>query len=302
MKKFDITILTEARYFNPVKMSPYIQNVLFEDYHVIRELEKRGLKVTRRSWDDISFKWEETDFTLFRTTWNYFDRFAEFSVWLKRVSAKTNLINSSEIIRWNLDKHYLLDLKQKGINIPPTVFIEAGEKRSLDEIARETGWNDFIIKPAVSGAARHTYRFYKSVSDEIRKNYDKLILKESMMLQEFQHSILSLGEVAFMAFEGKFSHAVLKRAGVGDFRVQDDYGGTIENYTADLEEITFIEKVISACDITPVYARVDIIRDNFNALCVSELELIEPELWFRMNPSAVERFADAILNYINSKK
>ena len=45
------------------------------------------------------------------------------------------------------------------------------------------------------------------------------------MLQEYQNKITTKGEVAFMIFGGKYSHAVLKKAKPGDFRVQDDFGG-----------------------------------------------------------------------------
>ena len=37
--------------------------------------------------------------------------------------------------------------------------------------------------------------------------------------------------------------------------------------------------------------RVDIILDNNNQLALSELELIEPEMWFRFNPDAAKKLA-----------
>ena len=81
----------------------------------------------------------------------------------------------------------------------------------------------------------------------------------------------------------------------GDFRVQDDFGGTIENYIPNDEEIKFIEKAIKACKPIPVYARIDVMWNNQNEMCVGEIELIEPELWFRLNPHA----ADVLAKYIN---
>ena len=61
---------------------------------------------------------------MFRTTWDYFFRYGEFKVWLEEVSKKTKLINSSEVIQWNIDKHYLMDIKNAGINIPASVMID----------------------------------------------------------------------------------------------------------------------------------------------------------------------------------
>ena len=66
----------------------------------------------------------------------------------------------------------------------------------------------------------------------------------------------------------------------------------------EIEEITFAEKTVAACSPVPVYARVDVIWDNDNHLCVSELELIEPELWFRTCPGAAELFAEEVVKFL----
>ncbi len=118
------------------------------------------------------------------------------------------------------------------------------------------------------------------------------------MLQEFQGNVITQGEMAFMLFDGKYSHAVLKRAKAGDFRVHEDHGGSVHWHMASEDEIVFANKVISVCDPLPAYARVDAIRDNNGNLCVSELELIEPELWFRFFPQAAELFADALMKLV----
>ena len=85
--------------------------------------ESKGLKVNRINWDDPNYNWSDTAYALFRTTWDYFDRFSEFSIWLKEVSQKTKLINPMNTILWNLDKHYLQDLKSWGLPIPESFFV-----------------------------------------------------------------------------------------------------------------------------------------------------------------------------------
>lgn len=294
----DITLLTDARYVNPSTIDWYIQNILEEDRLVTEALQKKGLTVTRTNWDNPEYDWTKTRFAVFRATWDYFDRFQEFSRWLSAVNDKTSLINPLSLVRWNMDKHYLRDLKNRGITIPPTLFVEPGEIRSLSEIVKSTGWNDCILKPAVSGAARHTYKLNESNVKDHEMIFRKLIGEESMLIQEFQHQITMKGEVALMLFGGKFSHAVLKKAKAGDFRVQDDFGGTVHKYLPSQQEIEFAEHVVATCKPLPVYARVDVIWDNQNNLSVSELELIEPELWFRKHPLAADIFAKAILKKI----
>ena len=295
---FDITILTDHRYVSPTKIDEYIQNVLDEDNSLKIALEKRGLRVTRTNWDNPTFDWSSTRYVIFRTTWDYFDRFEEFSKWLEKTASKTQFINPKELIYWNIDKHYLNDLEEAGIRIPNTLFIEQGDQRKLEDIISQLDWAEYILKPVVSGGGRHTYRFDGKNRHQHDAIYSELIQNESMMLQEFQHQILTKGEVAFMVFGGKFSHAVLKKAKTGDFRVQDDFGGSIHAYNATEEEIKFIEKAVSACQPQPVYARVDVLWNNQDQLCIGEIELIEPELWFRMDKDSANACADAILQYL----
>jgi hypothetical protein len=40
--------------------------------------------------------------------------------------------------------------------------------------------------------------------------------------------------------------------------------------------------------------------DTLGRACVSELEIIEPELWFRRHPAAAEVLAEKIVEYIKS--
>eukprot|EP00121_Abeoforma_whisleri_P005958 Awhi_evm1s5408 len=120
-----------------------------------------------------------------------------------------------------------------------------------------------------------------------------------MMLQPFQKQILTKGEISLILFGGKYSHSILKKVKAGDFRVQDDFGGTVHNHTASAAEIEYAESVISACTTMPLYARVDVIFDNDDQLSLLELEIIEPELWLRKIPIAVDRFADALLERLD---
>jgi len=119
-----------------------------------------------------------------------------------------------------------------------------------------------------------------------------------MILQPFQHNIVSKGEISFVIINGEFTHAVLKNAKKGDFRVQDDFGGTVQQYTPTEKEISFAEKTVKACKELPIYARVDAFLDNNNKLALAELELIEPELWFRNNPESADKLAIAIQKII----
>jgi len=296
MKKYDIVILTEDRYDNIIPKDSNETNILLEDSLIQKSLEKLGLKVLRTSWSNPTFDWSTTKAALFSTTWDYFDRFPEFLTWLEETKEKTLFINPYETIKWNLDKHYLLDLKNAGINIPPTIFAEAGSKTSLTELFEKSGWEEAVLKPAISGAGRHTYRLNKNNLKEHQEIFIGLLQEESMILQEFQHNIANKGEIAFMVMGDKFTHAILKKAKTGDFRVQDDFGGTVEIYHPTKEEIDFALTTVKKCGYKTTYARVDVFYDNNNQPAIGELELIEPELWYRFKNSAADDLANFVLN------
>lgn len=298
MRSIDITLLTDSRYVNPVKLNWYVQNILEDDRLLTEAFQKKGLRVTRTNWDNPTYQWNETRYALFRTTWDYFDRFTEFSKWLDQTSQQTTFINPIETIRWNIDKHYLADLQKDSVNIPPTIFIKQGDQRTLQQIVSSTGWATSILKPAISGSARHTYKLTVENLNNHESIFRDLISVESMLLQEFQQRVISQGEVALMVFGGTYSHAVLKKAKPGDFRVQDDFGGSVHEYEASHKEIEFAERVVSCIKPVPLYARVDVIWDNPGNICVSELELIEPELWFRKHPAAADLFATKVADHI----
>lgn len=301
MKKYDVVLLTDARYVSPLNPGEYEQNILKEDALLSKALEEEGLQVFRTNWDDKDFDWSETKSVIFRTTWDYFHRFKEFFEWLQFIKTKTILINPLELLMWNMDKHYLDDLQKKGIAIPPTVFIKKGDLRALQSVVEETGWHEIILKPAVGGSARHTYRIAKNDVASHENIFRKHILEEAFLIQQFQESVLVNGEVSLMVMNGKFTHAVLKIAKQGDFRVQDDFGGTVYSYTPTKTEIAFAEQVVAAAPILPSYARVDIIRGNKEEEYVSELEIVEPELWFRFYPKAAKIFAKSISEYLQKK-
>jgi glutathione synthase/RimK-type ligase-like ATP-grasp enzyme len=301
IKQFDITLLTQREYLHPMKDHGYIDQVLLEDRLLTEALESKGLRVARVSWDDPHFNWLDTHFALFRATWDYFRRIDEFRSWLEKTKSLVEFINPYPIIKDNMDKHYLQRLMDRGVNIPPTVFVEQGAELDLQGLIAREGWTRAILKPAVAGGAHHTYLFDQSNLGEIQSIFQQLIKNQSFLVQAFQEQITTRGEVSFMVFGGQYSHAVLKKAREGDFRVQDDFGGSVHPYMASEEEKRFVEFVISQCVAQPVYARVDVMWDNQNRLCLSELEMIEPELWFRTSEQSAFAVAEAVCLYVANK-
>ena len=290
----DITLLTCRAYYKPDNITPYIQNILLEQELLKSAFESQGLKVDITYWDNPSYEWQQTKSVLFRTVWDYFERFDEFWDWLEQVKTKTRLINSYELIKWNIDKHYLRDLKNNDIQVVPTYFADRENNISLQEIANLNDWKHIVIKPAISASAFNTYKITNDEIEQKEQLFHELLQTHDMLVQPFFPTISELGEASLMVFGGKFTHAILKKAKAGDFRVQDDFGGTVHDYNPTQEEIKFAEKVFQSCTSLPIYGRVDIVWDSNKHIYLSELEIIEPELWIRNRPESANKIAEAV--------
>ena len=290
----DVVILTDQNNLSQFNENGKSQYGYIEDSILKEALQDQGFKVLRLPWNDTSFDWSTTKSIIFRSTWDYFYHFSEFSIWLKKVSKQTHLINSKNSIHWNIDKHYLLDLQNKGVHIAKSHFIEQNSLTTLKQLHEELGWKETVLKPCISGTARHTYKLHSDNLQDYEVIFKELIKNEAMMLQPFQYSIVEKGEVSMVLFDGQFTHAVLKVAKKGDFRVQDDFGGTVHEYNPTEAEIAFAEHAVKACSTMPSYARVDAVWNDEDQLSISELELIEPELWFRNKPESANELAKYI--------
>lgn len=292
---FDVTVLTaDAHLPEPAADDWYNQQIHREEDLLIRGLKANGLRVARRSWSDSRFDWSCTRSALLRSTWDYFHRLPEFLAWLRRVRTLTRLINDAGLLDWNLDKRYLDDLAAAGVAVVPTHYVERGQGESLASIMAGRRWREVVFKPVVSGAARLTHRVDAGGLAEMDPLFARCVSQEPMMVQPFLPGIIAEGELSLVVIGGRLTHAIRKRARPGDFRVQDDHGGTVHPHVATAEERRFAELAVARCPAPAAYARVDAVRDATGRLCVMELELIEPELFFRFHEPAARALADHV--------
>lgn len=291
-----LALLTEHRYVASTAPEGdwYLANILRDDALLQEALAEHGIVAERVDWADAAVDWSRFDAAVFRTTWDYFTRFREFTGWLKRAETQTRLINAPRTIWWNLDKHYLADLDRRGVPAVPSLYLEAGDTRTLIDLFDRTGYDEAVIKPCVSGAARNTYRVTRETAGAVDEALAPFRADEAFLFQPFITDITAGGEITLVVIDGMVTHGVRKVPKAGDFRVQDDHGGSWTEYVPSEEEIAFAERAVAACTPRPLYGRVDLVRDGEGALRLMELELIEPELWLRTHPAAAQRMARAV--------
>jgi len=302
-----IALVNDERWIDPPGTDAYTRNILTEDGLLERAFRAAGAATERVAWSDPAVDWTAFDALLIRQTWDYFERYGEFTAWLDRVDDPHAAVDPVDVIRWNADKRYLVELAETGVATVPTIVVERGDgTRALADRAAEAGWNEVVIKPAVSGAGRETHRLTARPDGPAAVPHDpaaealwqRLVAAEDMLIQPFEPAIVESGEVSLVVIDGEATHAVRKIAAAGEFRVQDDHGGTVHPHFPTDAERGLAERAIeraaarTGCDIA--YARVDLVA-SANGPKVMELELIEPELFLRQRPAAARQLARTVL-------
>lgn len=256
-------------------------------------LEQRGIDVIFVPWD-AGIDWQLFDMVLIRQTWDYHLRLPEFRAWLQSLEQQQVPVwNPVPLINWNAHKQYLLDLAADGIALPALELLRQGTTANLQAILEQHGWQKAVIKPAVSAAAHHTWIASPRSVKEDTYRLNTLLQQTDFIIQEFLEEVVTGGEYSFLFFNGVFSHAVLKKARKGDYRVQEAHGGTTLPVTINREQLEQAQRVIDTIKLPFLYARVDgVFRGT--QLLLMELELIEPSLYLEGNEAAVRRMADAV--------
>lgn len=279
-----------------------------DDRPLSAALAAYGVECEQPIWDDPSVDFGRYDAVLPRTTWDYQYKLPEFLAWTQRVSRVTRLFNPEPVTRWNTRKHYLRSLHAAGVPMAKTIWLDRGSHVDVASLMREHGLHDGFIKPCVGATARETLPFSGAASGIARaeQHLARLLPHEDLMLQPFLRSVLERGEWSAIFVDGELTHCVRKIPVPGDYRVQDDFGATDERYLPSESECSLAERVMALvtrasgpapwADGKPLlYGRADFLWNDAGESVLTELELVEPSLFFRHAPEAASKLAQALL-------
>jgi len=292
----------------------------FKFGEVLAELGKRDIDAEIVAFDEDAPEdgWGKYDLIIPTPALSYTNQYQRLLKWISHLeSIGAGLTNPVPVIRWNIHKSYLLELKDKGITIPQTCDIKLGS--TLDEVVNQIdslGCMEVVVKPMVGASGKDTIRLMVDSKAELEKVV-RLSTEKEMLVQEFIPEIMTRGEFSLIFFNGVYSHCVRKFNLTGDFRIQGGYGGKFEQMTLDDEEgciiKSFAEKVLNVAPFQNLlYARVDLtlarpragddtlLTPSGSTPVLMELELFEPALFTEISKAAVERYADAITSRIKA--
>jgi O-ureido-D-serine cyclo-ligase len=280
-------------------------------------LREAGAEVATPFWDDAAVDWRSYSAAVLRSTWDYVERIDEFLPWAERCAQQTVLLNPPAVVRWNTDKHYLLELARQGIPVVPTRFVEPGSiaARQIEQFlgggadaltaGQADSFAEFVVKPSIGAGSKDTARYRRHEVARATDHLARLLAQgRSAMLQPYLGRVDEVGETALIYLGGEFSHAIRKgpllRAGAalvaGLFAPEQ-----ITPRQPPSDELAVARQAYAALGSSrPAYARIDVIRDADDSPVVLELELTEPSLFFAHAPGSAQRFARVVLERAGS--
>ncbi|MBL8729272.1 MAG: hypothetical protein JNM25_12620 [Planctomycetes bacterium] len=279
-----------------------------DDRHLHRALAARGVPFEQPIWNDPAVDWARFDAVLIRTTWDYQDQLPAFLAWSRGLGGTTRLDNPVPVVQWNTHKHYLRELQAEGVALAPTRWLGRGTRPAIADELAALRCDEGFLKPCVGSTARETLRFAADAAGRAaaQAHVDRLLPREDLMLQPFLRSVTERGEWSAIFVDGRITHCVRKVPVAGDYRVQDDFGARDEPYAPTQAERAAAEHALAAAQRLLVrtgrlrapdllYARADFLQDDAGRAVLTELELVEPSLFFRHAPAAADALAAAWL-------
>ena len=253
---------------------------------LVHALTARGATARWAVWDDPAVDWSSARIVAVRSAWDYEERLPEFLAWARAVGPA--LLNGAEVIAWNTDKRYLLDLADAGLPVVPSTPASTPDAVR----AAVASYGVCVCKPTVGASGRGLV--------ELRPG-DALpdLGRGPWLVQPLVESVRPEGEVSVFVLGGRPVAQVRKRAGVDDVRVHEEYGGRSdaeplghEHAALALATVRTAERLLRA---RLDYARADLVRLRDGTLAVGELEVTEPGLYLDLVPEVAESFADAVV-------
>lgn len=233
------------------------------------------------------------DLAYLGTPWDYTEAKDEFLARLEALEAAgVTVCNPVEVIRWNADKLYLQDLAARGAVTIPTLWPARAGPDDVAGAFDRFGTDRVVVKRRVGAGAVGQDSFTRAAPPPAGWRID-----QPAMIQPFLPAIQQEGELSFIFVDGRFSHALVKQAAAGDYRIQSLYGGRevpLDPAPADRAAAEALMAMLPF-DQPPLYARIDMVRLGDGRLAVIEAELIEPYLYPEQGPGFGAALAEAML-------
>lgn len=250
---------------------------------------KYGLTLEIAYWDDPDLPQRRAAGAIIRSCWDYHERCEAFVEVLRaHTRAGLRVLNTPDVVQWNMRKTYLRELGDAAIE---TVWAEHADARAIAQAFDTLDAAEIVVKPQVGAGSRETVRLRRNAWSEA-----DLIgaPRGPAMIQPFLRAIQTEGERSLFWFGGEFSHAIRKIPARGDWLANLPGKTAFIADPAPPEAVAAAESARARAPSDLLYVRIDLVLGDDSAWRVIEIEAIEPYLFFDFAPEGADRFAGAI--------
>lgn len=241
------------------------------------------------------------DVVILKSIWGYHLHYKEF---LKQVSMlrKKNikLINNYDFIFWNIDKYkYLYELKH--MNTVPTALLSLKNTKKVSEIRnkilqinKKFNTNTLVIKPRISESGYLTFKY-----DKTKDNRSIIALlkqnKELNFIAQPYRSNISTGELSIVIINGVSLYGIKRFPGIFSKKLDPIYIRFTSLPDVIKKEVDKLKIfLLERFSALPNICRVDFLKLN-TGYEILEVELIDPDLFFRYIPDAMRKKATSMI-------
>src|SRR3984957_17129855 len=255
-----------------------------DDQFLLAALERRGMRHRVALWDDPDVDWGDSPVTLVRAAWDSHLNPPGFIAWLDRLGSQSYLLNTTSLMKWNFDKQYLVELREKGQNVVPTAILTSASEVAISQALQQIPAVEIVVKPRFGADAYGVTRLPPK-PEAIAAHFERFGANGGLLIQPFIPGIELERERSLVFIGGRFSHALYRNPfGSGPTRQTPD-----NIHTPTPEELSYCRELLGSLPRL-AYARVDLIPLNGRP-ALMELEIIDPSLFFKAQPSAADALA-----------
>jgi glutathione synthase/RimK-type ligase-like ATP-grasp enzyme len=255
-----------------------------DDQFLQASLERRGIRHRVAIWDDPDVDWSESSVTLLRAAWDSHLNPPSFIAWLNRLGSQSHLLNTPSLVQWNFDKQYLVELREKGTNVVPTAILTSASEMAISQALQQIPAAEIVVKPRFGGDAYGVTRLPPE-PEAIAAHFKRFGANGGLLIQPFIPGVELERERSLVFIGGRFSHALYRNPfGSGPTRQTPD-----NVHTPTAEELRYCSELLGSLPRL-TYARVDLLP-FYGRPALMELEIIDPSLFFKAQPSAADLLA-----------
>ncbi len=264
-----------------------------EDIYIRDAYRDKGFFCEIFTLEDIIRISKPSDVVILKSIWGYHLHYREF---LKKISIlkekKIKLINGYEFIFWNIDKYkYLSELKH--LNVVPTVLLNFKSAETASEIRnkisqanKKLNTDTLVIKPCISESGYLTFKYDKTKNNKATIAMLKKNKHFNFVAQPYRPDVLT-GELSVIIINGIPLYGIKRFSGIFTEKKDLEYidQQKIPKQITDQVRLLlnfFVNKFKSL----PKICRVDFVKHDLKYELL-EIELIDPDLFFRFLPERV---------------